>query len=326
MSRRADNRMPLVDRQPTDRVVAAEVRDGLTSRPATLPCKLLYDEPGSQLFDRICELPEYYPTRTETAILRRWAPAMAEAIGPACVLIEPGSGTSEKTRLLLDHLRSPAAYVPIDIARDHLVEAAAGIAKEYAPLPVAPVCADYTNATMDEALPLSETGGRRVIFFPGSTLGNFEPDDAGALLGRMARLCGQGGGMVIGVDVRKDPATLHAAYNDHEGVTAAFNRNILHRLNRELGCGFHPDRWWHHAPYDEARGRVEMTLRCQEEEQVRVGTEVFRFRHGETIRTERSYKRTRPDFAAMARETGWEPKEVWTDERELFTVWYLEVR
>lgn len=298
----------------------SQVLHGLRQTRKLIPCKFFYDRRGSQLFDQICELPEYYPTRTELGIMTRHAAEMAEAVGPRCCLVEYGSGSSIKTRLLLDHLKDPVAYVPLDISRDHLLEASHRLATRYPGLQVLPVCADYTSRfTLPEAFDALRT----VIYFPGSTIGNFEPHDARAFLIAAARRAGAGGGLLIGVDLKKDPATLHAAYNDAAGVTAAFNLNLLNRINRELDGGFNLAQFSHYAFYNPRLGRIEMHLASRCAQTVAVGPSFIDFRDGETIFTESSYKYTLPEFASLAAASGWRVEKTWIDDRHMFSVQYL---
>ncbi len=297
------------------------VLEGLARRPKAVPCKFLYDARGSDLFERICGLEEYYPTRTEKAIMQAHGAAMAEAIGPRALVIEYGSGSSDKTRLLLDALEAPAGYVPIDISRSALEQAARRLARRYPALPVRPVCADYTEALTLPDLP--GPAARRVVYFPGSTIGNFEPARAGAFLARMAEAAGAGGGLLIGVDLKKSAHVLEAAYNDRAGVTAAFNKNLLRRINRELGGQFDLDRFAHRAVYDAARGCIEMRLVSRAAQAVRVDGHVVRFAAGEHVRTERSYKYAPEGFAALAARAGLHVEQVWTDDAGLFSVQLL---
>jgi dimethylhistidine N-methyltransferase len=296
---------------------------GLALHPKRLPCKYFYDAAGSRLFDRICELPEYYPTRTELAILQADAPAMAKRLGPDCLVIEYGSGSGTKTRLLLDALARPAAYLPVDIARDHLEQSAAALAAESPNLQIMPVCADFTKPF---ALPAGVPAGRRrAVYFPGSTIGNFGPAAARRLLARMARMAGRGGAVLIGVDLKKDPCVLEAAYNDAAGVTAAFNLNLLTRINRELGGTFHPSKFCHHALYGPTRGRVEMHLVSRCRQTVRVAGTDFAFEDGESILTECSYKYTVRGFQALAAAAGLRARQAWTDPQHWFSVQYFTV-
>jgi dimethylhistidine N-methyltransferase len=300
-----------------------DVLDGLSRTPKQLPCKYFYDARGSELFDRICELEEYYPTRCETEVLRDYAGEMADLFGPHCVLIEYGSGSSRKTRLLLDRLHEPAAYVPVDISAEHLLISARGLAHRYPGLTIRPVAADFTRPF---ALPPLPAADRRVVFFSGSTVGNFQPAEAVTLLAHIARLVGPGGGLLIGVDLRKGRKTLEAAYNDAEGVTAAFNLNLLVRVRRELQADVDPDRFRHRAVYDDAVGRIEMHLVSPARQTVRVGDRTFHFTEGETICTEYSYKYTLEDFRALAARAGFGVDRVWTDSEGLYSVQYLSVR
>jgi dimethylhistidine N-methyltransferase len=299
-----------------------DVLAGLSRARKTLPCKYLYDERGSALFERICELDEYYPTRTELAILAAYADEMAERLGARCLLVEYGSGSGRKTRLLLDHLCEPAGYVPIDISSEALAASARALAADYPGLEVLPVCADYTEPL--ELPRPARPAARRGVFFPGSTIGNFTPLEAQRFLGRMARVAGVGGGMLIGVDLRKDRSVLEPAYDDALGVTAAFNKNLLARINRELGADFELDRFRHLARWNAAAGRVEMHLVSEVEQRVRVADAEFRFAAGETIHTENSYKYALDEFAALAAQAGLAVRRVWTDRDAMFSVQYLD--
>ncbi len=309
---------------PADAQFLAEALAGLRSAPKTLPCKYFYDRRGSELFDQICALPEYYPTRTEAAIMADQIGEMAAVFGPDTLLIEYGSGSSAKTRILLDHLPGLAGYVPIDISREHLYQTAERLQSAYPALTIQPVCADYT-----QHFPLPDIRrrvGSRVVYFPGSTVGNFHRPDAAAFLGQIAEVCGPGGGLLIGVDLRKSPSVLEAAYNDAAGVTAAFNLNLLTRMNRELGADFAPGSFTHRAFYSEKWGRIEMHLVSRRAQTVRLGGEAVRFAEDETIWTECSYKYSLPEFAALAESAGFEVRRVWTDPAENFSVQYLTVR
>lgn len=296
-----------------------DVLDGLAQPQKSLPCKYLYDAMGSQLFDRICELPSYYPTRIEQAILADRRHDIARLAGPGTALVELGSGSSVKVRTLLDALESPAAYVPIDISRTHLLAAAADLAGDHPGLPVVPVCADYTKPF---ALP-PEAAGPRLGFFPGSTIGNFEPDEARTFLAGTAETLGPGAGLVVGVDLRKDPAVLGRAYDDPEGVTAAFNLNLLTRINRELDGDFDLDAFVHEARWKEAAGRIEMHLISRADQTVRIAGRAFTFRAGESIFTESSHKYALDGFRSLAETAGWYPVVAWTDPDGLFSVHYL---
>jgi dimethylhistidine N-methyltransferase len=300
-----------------------DVLEGLARPAKELPCKYFYDARGSRLFDRICRLEEYYPTRCELAILRRHGAAMAEVLGPGCALVEYGSGSSLKTRLLLDRLPDAVAYVPVDISDEHLFRSARRLARRYPALEVAPVCADFTRPF---ALPpLRRPVRRRVVYFSGSTIGNLGPAEATALLAGIARLCGPGGGLLIGVDLDKDPRILEPAYNDRLGVTAAFNLNLLARINRELGADFDLAAFRHHAFYDLRHRRIEMHLVSGRPQLVHVAGTAFAFAEGETIRTEYSHKYRLEDFRALARPAGLEVEQVWTDDEGLYSVQYLRI-
>ncbi|RZL62970.1 MAG: L-histidine N(alpha)-methyltransferase [Variovorax sp.] len=296
------------------------VRAGLAGRPRSISPKFFYDAAGSQLFDRICELPEYYPTRTELGILEARAGDIAAHIGPNAEIVEFGAGSLTKVRLLLDALETPRRYLPIDISGEHLEGAAARLRADYPQLAVQPIVADYT---MPLVLPAAAPGaGSRVGFFPGSTLGNFQPDEALAFLQLAARLL-RGGGLLIGVDLVKDPALLHAAYNDADGVTAAFNLNLLRRANEELGADFDLAGFAHAAFYNAPRQRIEMHLASLRPQTVRIGEEAFVFEEGETLHTEYSHKFTVDGLRALAVRAGFRPAAVWTDPDRLFSVHWL---
>jgi dimethylhistidine N-methyltransferase len=298
------------------------VRAGLASSAKTLPCKYFYDERGSALFDRICQLPEYYPTRTELAITRRYARHMGEYIGPVGRLVEYGSGSSIKTRLLLDCLHDVGSYVPIDISREHLLRSAGALAERYPAIAVQPVCADYTTSF---SLPPGDCPAEQTLaYFPGSTIGNFEPNDAKNFLQSIRGLCGPGSGLLIGVDLKKDPARLHTAYNDAEGVTAEFNLNLLARINRELSGDIDLDAFAHYAAYNVDRGRVEMRLVSLATQAVRAAGTRFVFDEGEGIFTESCYKYTLDGFESLADAAGYRVQGVWLDDDRLFSVQYLQ--
>ncbi len=294
----------------------ADVIAGLSRPQKRLSAKYFYDAAGSQLFDRITELDEYYPTRTELGIMRKHAAAMAGCCGPRCLLIELGAGSLVKARLLLDRLDRPAGFVPVDVSGEHLDVAARQLARDYPKLPIAPVTADFTG---DFPLP-TIPAARRVVYFPGSTLGNFEPAEADALLRRIAALVGPGGGLLLGVDLRKDVAVLERAYDDRLGVTAAFNLNLLTRMNRELDADFDLGEFEHSALYNPSRSRVEMHLRSRIDQRVSVGGAAFDFRAGETIHTENSHKYDVRELTARALGCGLRVEAVWTDPRDYFAV------
>jgi len=296
------------------------VLEGLASRPRAIAPKFFYDREGSRLFDAICRLPEYYPTRTEQNILQTHRREIAAACGQKRWLLEPGSGSCEKVRLLLDDLQ-PCGYVPIDISGDYLHGVAAKLAAERPELPVRACCADFTAGV---SLPW-KLEGRRLVFYPGSSIGNFEPAQAVSVLAHMAGLAGSGGGLLIGVDIKKDPRILEAAYDDTAGVTAAFNRNLLARINRELGADFNLEAFGHRAVYDADLGRVEMHLVSDKDQTVRLGEQRFSFRKGDAIHTENAYKYEIGEFGELARAAGLKQEQVWTDPERLFSVHWLLV-
>ena len=298
---------------------ADDLAAGLRARPRVVAPKWFYDEAGSLLFERICELPEYYPTRTETALLDRHAHELAGCIGAGAEIVEFGAGASRKVRLLLSALQRPAGFVPVDISGEHLADAAQRLRADHPGLVVRPVAGDYTV----DGLSLPPAIGPRVGFYPGSSIGNFEPGEAARLLARYRQWLG-GGGLLIGVDLVKSPAELHAAYNDAQGVTAAFNLNLLVRANRELGADFDLAGWEHAAHYQPLRQRIEMHLVSRRAQRVRVGTEIFEFAEGESIHTENSYKYSVDGFQALARSAGWDAKRVWTDAARRFSLHWLE--
>jgi dimethylhistidine N-methyltransferase len=309
------------DLAPTEDNFRDAVLDGLGQRPKTLPCKFFYDTRGSELFEDICRVPEYYLTRTEIAILEQYAGAIADRIGPHCRLIELGSGASIKVRILLQALETPAAYVPVDISREHLRQAAAQVAGDFPDMPVIAVCADYTRPFALPALP--GPPGKRVGFFPGSTIGNFEPEAVVRFLRHCAELLGPEGEMLIGVDLKKDPAILNAAYNDRAGTNAAFNLNLLERINRELDGDIDVERFEHVAFYSPDKGRMELYLKSRAEQTAMIADRTFRFGAGELIHTENSYKYAIPEFHALAARAGFLPAHTWTDRDNLFSVHYF---
>lgn len=296
----------------------AELLTGLTARQKYLPAKYLYDERGSQLFDQICELPEYYVTRTEVGILRDCADEIAQLVGPDCVLIELGGGASRKVRLLLDALR-PRRYIGVDIAREFLQQALQRLAQDYTWLTVNPVYADFTQEFHLPPMPAAT----RLIFFPGSTIGNFEPPAAVQFLRRLRAQLDAGDGLLIGVDLKKDPQILRRAYNDAAGVTADFNLNLLHRLRNELQADIDPARFRHRAFYNSHLGRIEMHLVSDCEQFVNVQGRRIHFAMDESIHTESSYKYAIDEFHALAREAGYAAVKTWTDQQQLFSVHYL---
>ncbi len=300
--------------------IRSEVIAGLRSRPARLPSKYFYDARGSELFEAITGLDEYYPTRTEISIFKRCGDQIALAVGPDRQIVEYGSGSGLKTRLLLQKLENPRSYVPVEISGEFLLASAEKLREEFPGLTVEPVHADYTRP-----LELPSDGGSRVVFFPGSTIGNFTVVEAQKFLAQIAEQVGEGGGLLIGVDLKKDPAVLHAAYNDARGITAAFNRNILYHLNRELDADFDPDQFYHYAFYNPVEGRIEMHLVSSRRQTVRLDDEVFEFADGETILTEYSYKYAPEEFDALAARAGLERVNLWADDQRPFGVFYYEV-
>lgn len=296
----------------------ADVLAGLSATPKAIAAKYFYDANGSALFDRICTLPEYYPTRTERAILEAHAGEMAAALGARALLIEPGAGSSEKTRVLLRALEEPAAYVPVDISAEHLEHSAQALRAELPHIEVLPVAADFTAGF---AVPRPQRQPlRRAVFFPGSTLGNFEPDAARRLLAGFRPLAGRDGRLLLGVDLQKDIDVLERAYDDAQGVTAQFNLNLLVRINRELGGNFDPAAFRHVAFYDRERGRIEMHLESRSDQVVSVAGRRFCFRAGERLHTESSYKYTPDSIAALGAAAGWRPLRQWTDDRGWFAL------
>ncbi len=318
---RGAERIRFYDYHPTPADVRAEVLQGLAQPVKRLPPKLFYDRRGSQLFDAITELPEYYPTRTEIGILRDHGSEMADRLGRGSVLIELGSGSSLKIQILLSAL-NPAVYVPVDISKEHLLASARALAERFPDLSIRAACADYSTPF---DLPLEPGWQNLAAFFPGSSIGNFDPDDARRLLRRVASRLGGGGRLLIGVDLRKDPAILHAAYNDSQGVTAAFNLNLLVRINRELDGDFDLDAFEHQAYFNARESRVEMHLVSRVDQEVEVAGEVFGFRRGESIHTESSYKYGIADFHSLASDAGFASEQVWMDQEQRFTVHCLRV-
>lgn len=293
---------------------------GLSARNKSVPCRFFYDAEGSRLFELITELPEYYPTRTETGILHAHAADMANLARPGAVLIEFGSGSSIKTELLLEAMPHLYAYVPIDISAAALDEAHERIALRFPSLHIMPVLGDFSHPL---ELPSEIAGRPRLGFFPGSTIGNLTENEAAALLSGMRAILGADAELIIGADLKKDVRRLIAAYDDAQGITAAFNLNLLHRANRELGADFDPDAFEHLATYDVRHGRVDMHLVSRRAQAVTLLGRRFRFAAGERIHTEHSHKYDIDGFRALARRSGWLPREVWTDAEALFSVHVL---
>lgn len=310
--------LPVRDCQPQREPLVADLLHGLRAQPKQISPAYFYDARGSALFDAICELPEYYLTRTEIGILETHAEDIAAFIGDGALLVEFGSGSSVKTRVLLDRLPHLAAYVPVEISRGHLLEAAHRISQTYPHLEVLPVCADFT-LPFDLPKP-HRRPTRTVVFFPGSTLGNFEPPAAIELMRLMRSLAGPDGGLVIGTDLVKDAGVLLPAYDDAAGVTAEFNLNVLRRLNREFGADFDLDAFRHSAIWNAAASRIEMHLTSTCDQAVRLAGERIRFAAGESIVTEHSHKYTLAGFAAQAAAAGWQREGTWLDDRRYFGV------
>ncbi len=299
---------------------ARDVLNGLSRQPKSLPCRYLYDARGSELFEEITRLAEYYPTRAEIALLETYAGEIARLAGPGGLLIEFGSGSSRKTDILLRALPDLAAYVPIDISEAALAGAVARLAKQFPALHVAPIHADFSA---ELKLPATLRPGKRIGFFPGSTIGNFERAEAVAFLRRARTLLGHNSAFIVGADLKKDTQTLIRAYDDARGVTAAFSTNILARINRELGGDFDLSRFAHLATYNEEAGRIEIYLRSTSAQTVTILGERFHFQESETIHTENSHKYMVEEFQTLARDGGWEPAAVWTGQEALFSVHYL---
>jgi dimethylhistidine N-methyltransferase len=311
----------------------ADVIAGFSSNPRTLPSKYFYDERGATFFQKICELPEYYITRTEIDILDQNRADIASRLGPNIELIGLGTGAGTKTRILIEALESPAVYIPVDISEKQLRESTVLFQRIFPSLEILPVCADYLQPVV---LPSpSRNVVRNIVYFPGSTIGNFEPSEATEFLRRVTNVCrpnglpavalAKAGGLLIGVDLKKDQHVLEAAYNDSAGVTAQFNLNLLVRVNRELGADFDLDQWRHRAIYNSAAGRIEMHLVSEIDHFVHVDERKFHFRRGEKIITEFSYKYAPEEFAALSRKAGFEFAQMWTDDARLFGVFYFVV-
>ncbi len=297
-----------------------EIHAGLSQQQKSISSKFFYDHAGSRLFDAICELPEYYPTRTELGIMHANVQEIANLIGPHASLIEFGSGSSLKTGVLLNHLQNLAAYVPVDISQDHLFLAAERIRENFPAIEVLPVVADFTQAfklPTPKMMPV-----RNIVYFPGSTIGNFSKDAARELLAVMHHEAGEDGALVIGVDLQKDKSVLVRAYNDSRGVTAEFNLNILRRLNNEFNATFDVEQFSHRAIYNEDAERIEMYLDSRSDQSASVGGEQFYFAKGESILTEHSHKYTLDGFADLALAAGFKVQNVWMDRKRLFSVQY----
>jgi len=315
------NQIKLHDLKPSQNHFLAEVLSGLRKSSKELPSKYFYDELGASLFERLCTLDEYYIPQVEAAIMEKYIGEMVELLGPRVLLIEFGSGDCAKTRTLLEHLRDLAAYVPLDISREQLLRTAEGIASDYPVMEVLPVCADYTSRF--EMPALKRAANRVVAYFAGSNIGNFDPIPAKKFLEHIAGVCGEGGGLLIGVDLKKDPGVLHRAYNDSQGVTAAFNLNLLRRINRELGCDFQLEWFKHYAFYNSREGRAEMHLISLRDQTIHLNNVTIPFAKGESIWTESSYKFTLDEFEQLAASAGFKVEHVWVDEKQWFSIQYL---
>lgn len=321
MTTNADD-VRLIDLAPTEERLLDVVQAGLSRSPRRLPCALFYDAEGSRLFDEICTLPEYYVPRVEAGLLRERGPEIARRAGPGVEVVELGCGSAHKTDLLLDALERPSAYLALDVSREPLLAATRRIAAARRGLEVWAICADYTQPF---SLPDRGAGAKRLAFFPGSTIGNFDPEQARRFLGLVARLVGPGGDLLIGADLPKDKAVLDRAYDDARGVTAAFNKNILARINRELGADFDLDAFDHLAFFDPARSRVEMHLVSLKDQVAHVGGQEHAFTRGERIHTESSYKYDVEPFRRLAADAGFGALDCWTDAERMFSMHYLRV-
>jgi len=308
--------------EPEKEALMEEILEGLSKTQKELPSKLFYDKKGSSLFDEICNLEEYYLTRTETSIMTDNIDEICSVLGDNCVLIELGSGSSKKIRLLLSGLKTPAGYVPIDISEEHLLNSVRILAGDFPNLRIYPVYADYTQPFSLPAI--KSTPSKQVVYYPGSTIGNFEPDYASEFLNRIGKELEIGDGLLIGIDLKKDKRTIEAAYNDKKGITAEFNLNILERLNRELGTNFDLDNWAHSAFYNKEHGRIEMHLRSLREQKVRVNGSSITQLKDETILTEYSYKYSIEDFKQLISDS-FNLEKIWTDRENKFGILYFEV-
>jgi len=302
--------------------ILTEVLSGLSQTPKILPSKLFYDEKGSQLFDEICELEEYYPTRTEMKIMQDNIKEMGELLGEGTLLIELGSGSSQKIRLLLDHIPGLAGYIPIDISSDYLINTCKTLQNEYPDLNIIPLSADYTKSF--ELPAIDKPFDHKAIYFPGSTIGNFTKQKAKEFINRIANIASNNGGLIIGVDLKKDKKLLEAAYNDKKGVTAKFNLNILNNINSLLNTSFDLSKFKHYAFFNEELGRIEMHLISKEKQNVAIGTSIINIDKNEHIITEYSYKYSLEEFEELAGDK-FELKKYWVDENNLFSIQYYKM-
>ncbi|MGA0588768.1 L-histidine N(alpha)-methyltransferase [Dyella sp. KRB-257] len=309
------------DRRPPDNLVLEIVQRGLRASPKRLPSWLFYDEHGSHLFEQICEQPEYYLTRCEIALMQTLGSQIAQTLGPDVRLVEYGSGHAIKTDILLQQLAAPVAYVPVELSPEPLRLSVQRLALRFPHVPMQPLCADFTRPLR---LPISPRAARRtVIYFPGSTIGNFDATEAATLLRKMRGEMGESGGILIGVDLKKDVAVLEAAYNDAAGVTARFTLNMLAHVNRATGSDFNLERFRHRARYNPMAGRIETHIVSTAEQNVSVGRQLVRFRDGEAMQVEYSCKYSLEDFAALAHRAGLDVRNVWLDPEGMFSVQYL---
>lgn len=318
---KSSERYQFFDQHPEAADFRADVLQGLSSDEPYIQPKYFYDERGSRLFEKICSTEEYYPTRTEVGIIRDNIDDIVAVLGKECLLIEPGSGDSYKVRLLLDALR-PIAYLPIDISQRYLQDEAKKLAAEFTWLNVHAICADFTGKL---ELPYKVDATNKVAFFPGSTIGNFVPEQAVKVLDEIRRMVGEDGGLLIGVDLQKEAGILNAAYNDKQGYTAQFNLNLLSRINNELNANFDLQSFKHHAFFNEQKSRIEMHLVSQQDQQVQIDGECFRFNKEQSILTEYSHKYTVENFEALVKQAGFQRVQTWLDDKQLFSVHYLRV-
>lgn len=315
------NLLKLKKFEPETEDILSEITEGLKRPQKELPSKLFYDKEGSSLFDQITNLEEYYLTRTEVAIINDNIEHIADTLGEDCLLIELGSGSSKKIRLLLENLRNPAGYIPIDISEEHLLKSVRTLAKDYPGLRIMPVYADYTKSF---ALPQFDFSySKIVVYYPGSTIGNFGPEEAREFLKRISQIIGPKSGLLIGVDLVKDHHILHNAYNDSEGITAEFNLNILRRINREIGSDFNLSEWAHNAFYNVEENRIEMHLESRSDQLIQINGTRVKVAKGESILTEYSHKYTIEAFRELVSDF-YEVETVWTDRDNLFSIQYLE--
>lgn len=312
-----------------DEFFLADVLEGLSKPQKTLPCKYFYDEVGSQLFEEICDTPEYYVTRTECDIYRESGNEMAQVVGEKALIIEPGAGSVKKIALLLEHIEQPAGFIPMDISPEILQAASGELAQQFPDVDIIPIVSDFMNtralSLFFQQLP-DLSVNKRVIFFPGSTIGNFHPDEAKHFLQRFAQNLLPGDGLLIGVDLIKDHDHLESAYNDDSGVTAAFNLNLLHRINNELDGNLDVSQFSHRAIFNSSDSRIEMHLVSEQNQQLVLDGQTFHFEKHETIHTENSYKYNAREFHRLAVSAGYKPRQSWMDKQQLFSVHYLELQ